>query len=210
MSKKLLTNEQFIEKHQLSMAFRRSLFVDGMICGRNFETELKSKLQPEHRWEIVTNFPDSHFGMIDIEKLEKVFSSLKKESNHEVLNYYLSVLDHRFFSMGWGWFERGGRGLSTFSRKASDISEKEKQTAVKTLKLLKKQFCEFGYRPVYGSIDIINTFIRIYGGTVKSADQIHCEKIDRIKAASGEINNGVKYPRKLKKYIQKQTKESVR
>ena len=151
--------------------------------------------QPAHIWYIVQNMPESHFGRLNLQSIQTIFKYLAQEPRKPVRDYYLGVLDHRFFSDGWGWFSRHGYGLSTSDRNIYQIPEEERNLAVKVLKCLKNGFKKFNFKPKYSDAKYINKLITEYGGTLMTKSDLE-QAIQKIKIAE-------KLPRKLKKQVKK-------
>ncbi|MCL2629191.1 MAG: hypothetical protein FWD33_00625 [Alphaproteobacteria bacterium] len=163
---KLMTKEQFEKKH--GRVYHNGIHIDHA-PNDDLKAELLAEYQPEHRWMIAKHFPGSHFCSLGLHDLKIIFDNLKEETNANVIHYYLRYLDHRYFSCGWGWFSRGGQGLSTHNRSVSDIDKNERAEGVKVIKLFKEKFQEFGYYPKYGKMQYMNDLIVIYGGKVDNA-----------------------------------------
>lgn len=157
---------------------------------------LQSDYQPAHIWHIVQNMPGSHFSILDLEGLRTIFENLRYEQRKPVRDYYLGILDHRFFSSGWGWFSRGGRGLSTFTREIKDIPAEERALALKVLRTLRNGFDNNKYKPKYGTKKRINYYISAYGGAVNGSKKSYEDAQVKLMLAD-------KLPRKKKKEIKK-------
>ena len=157
---------------------------------------LQSDSQPAHIWHIVQNMPGSHFSILDLEGVRTIFENLRYEQRKPVRDYYLGILDHRFFSSGWGWFSRGGRGLSTFTREIKDIPAEERALALKVLRTLRNGFDNNRYKPKYGTKKRINYYISAYGGAVNSSKKSYEDAKVKLMLAD-------KLPRKKKKEIKK-------
>lgn len=157
---------------------------------------LTSDNQPAHIWHIVQNMPHSHFSVLDLDGLRIIFENLKHESRKPVRDYYLEILDHRFFSSGWGWFSRGGRGLSTFPRDITDIPAEERAVAVKVLRTLRNGFENNKYKTKYSNKKYINQLIVSYGGTIGNSKAA-------FEAAQAKLAAADKLPRKTKKQAKK-------
>ena len=157
---------------------------------------LQSDSQPAHIWHIVQNMPGSHFSILDLEGVRTIFENLRYEQRKPVRDYYLGILDQRFFSSGWGWFSRGGRGLSTFTREIKDIPAEERALALKVLRTLRNGFDNNRYKPKYGTKKRINYYISAYGGVVNSSKKSYEDAQVKLMLAD-------KLPRKKKKEIKK-------
>lgn len=187
-----MLKSEFEKRHGAIYRYRDAI-VDGYITEFTKKYDLENLDQPAPVWHVVKNMPDSHFSVLDLGAIQEIFEHAGDIQPKELRNYYLRTLDHRFFSSGWGWFSRGGRGLSTFERSISQIPDDEKKVAVRVLKCLKHGFTKLNYRPVYGKTVYINRLIREYGGTIDS----HAS----LRAAAAKIEKADKLPRKLKKRV---------
>lgn len=172
----------------------RDAIVAGYITELTKKYDLENLDQPAAVWHVVQNMPDSHFSHLDLGAIQIIFKYVDDIKPKQLRNYYLGTLDHRFFSHGWGWFSRGGRGLSTSERSVSEIPEDEKKTAVRVLKCLKLGFSKCGYHAIYGKKSVIDSYIKEYGGKIG-------DNTASLKLAKAKIEQSDKLPRKLKKRV---------
>lgn len=162
-------------------------------------TEAPTKI----RTQIVMLMPDSHFYDLHPDRIKAILELIKQEQNADVRRHYLSILDHRLFNDGWGWFWRGGRGLSTLTREIKDIPATEKADALQVLRTVKAFYRDLNFKPKYGTTAIINDYIRAYGGRVMSHEEKKTQAKARLTHAKAALEAGAKMPRKMKKAIQK-------
>ena len=187
-----MLKSEFEKRHGRIYAYKDAI-VDGYISPLAKKYDLMNDDQPAPVWHVVKNMPDSHFGHLNLESIQEIFNHLENIKSKELRNYYLGVLDHRFFSNGWGWFSRGGHGLSTSPRSISEIPKSERETAVRVLRCLKRGFSKYNYHPIHGKKEIIDTLIKRYGGTT--------DKLSSLRAAKARVDAASKLPRKLKKRV---------
>lgn len=193
-----MLKSEFEKRHGKIYGYRNAI-VDGWITPLTKKYDLENMDQPASIWHIVQNMPDDHFGKLDLKAIQTIFEHLGNVNPKELREYYLKTLDHRFFSSGWGWFDRGGRGLSTFVRPIEKIPEDEKKLAVRVLKCLKQGFKKYRYSPAYGNIKYIDSLILSYDGTLNGVADY---KKGQAKIQEA-ISEGKKLPRKKKKEVKK-------
>ncbi len=166
---------------------------------RNLEIEEKYNLynddQPAPIWYIVQAMPDEHFKIIDLSKIKTIFEYVGQIKHKDLRNYYLAVLEDRFFSNGWGWFSRLGESLASRPRWNSvyEMPEATRLQALKALRCLKRGFMKHHYDGTYVDIYHINHLIQEYGG--KKVD-----KKQTVQKATEKLNG--KLTRKQKKKVQ--------
>ncbi|MCQ2562496.1 MAG: hypothetical protein MJ158_02695, partial [Alphaproteobacteria bacterium] len=149
--------------------------------------------QPAPIWYIVQAMPDERFSVINLSKIKTIFEYVGQIKHKDLRDYYLAVLEHRFFANGWGWFPRCGGSLSARERHISDMTEADKLQALKALRCLKRGFIKYHYNGQYVDIPHINRLIQEYGGLQVNKKQTMQKAAEKLKG---------KLPRKQKKKAQ--------
>ena len=188
-----MLKSEFEKRHGRIWGYSNAI-VTGYITEFTKKYDLENKNQPAPVWHVVKNMPDSQFTVLDLGAIQEIFKHLENVQPKPVRDYYLKTLDHRFFASGWGWFSRGGRGLSTFPRSISEIPDDEKKLAVRVLKCIKQGFMKYNYKAIYGRPERIKSLIKEYGGAVDG-------KMANYRAAKKKIEESTKLPRKTKKRV---------
>lgn len=166
---------------------------------KNLGVEKKYNLykddQPAAIWYIVQAMPDERFKVIDLSKIKTIFECVGQIKHKDLRDYYLAVLEDRFFSNGWGWFTRLGESLSARPRWNSvyAMPEVTRLQALKALRCLKRGFMKYHYNGTYVDIYHINHLIQEYGGK-------RLDKKQTMQKATEKLNG--KLPRKQKKKVQ--------
>lgn len=145
--------------------------------------------------------PRDGFRTLTPDVFKELLKIIHNEPDKELKNFYFAQVLDRLFAGGWGWYMRLGQSLSAIQavKSPANMSEKNRENGLAVLRMVKAMHIELKYKPNY--INLINGFIREFGGTTITKEQKAEQKDAKFRRATNALANGDKVPRKLKKAI---------
>ena len=167
----------------------------------NIEKQIKIPKSHERFKQLL---PNDGFGNLKPNDFKEMLKIIHNEPNKRIKNEFFTQIIQVLFFSGWGWYSRLGQALYKMPeiQYAYQLPETTRKDALSVLRMVKNMHIELKYRPSY--IQIINSYIKEFGGKTLTNDQIAEQKNAKFNKAISKLNSGEKLPRKIKKMIQNQ------
>ncbi len=137
-----------------------------------------------------------HYPSTTVAKIKEIITLIKNEPNKkQQLAYFGKLMDKVVDFMNTLSFASYNDNKKTMDGARGH----DRKEVLGMLRALKKLHFDIDYRP--GRMSIINQYVKEFGGTVQTKEQMQEAKRERMRAATEKLKAGEKTPRKKKKSI---------